>query len=119
VRVRGTIEGVEGGVYIVKARDDSILKLTLATTVHVAASVKSRLSDIKPGSYIVVAALPQDDGSQRTGGAHLSRDHARPGRGTIPVEPAAKEGLPRRIKCVSYCRCKRPSGAGLARPDHA
>jgi hypothetical protein len=40
VRVRGTIERVEGGVYIVKAHDGTSLKLTLAPNAGIAASIK-------------------------------------------------------------------------------
>jgi len=71
VRVRGTIEGLEGSIYIVRAQDGSSLKLTLAANAGVAASVKSALSDIKRGSYIGVAALPQPDGSQRALEVHI------------------------------------------------
>lgn len=65
VRVRGTIERVDGDAYIVKARDGSTLKLTLAANAGAAASVKSALSDIKSGFYIGVAVLPQTDGTLR------------------------------------------------------
>jgi hypothetical protein len=47
------------------------LKLTLAANAGVAASVKSAPSDIKPGSYIGVAALPQADGSDRALEVHI------------------------------------------------
>jgi hypothetical protein len=79
VRVRGTIERVEGGAYIVKARDGSSLKLTLAPNAGVAASVKSALSDIKSGAYIGVAALPQADGTLRALEVHIFHE---PMRGT-------------------------------------
>ena len=69
--MRGQIERVEGDVYVVKARDGSTLKLKLAATAEVAASVKSTVSDIKQGSYIGVAALPQPDGSQRALEVHI------------------------------------------------
>jgi hypothetical protein len=77
VRVRGTIERVEGSVYIVKARDGSSLKLTLAPDAGVAASLKSALSDIKSGSYIGVAALPLPDGSQRALEVHIFHESMR------------------------------------------
>ena len=77
VRVRGTIERVDGATYIVKARDGSSLKLTLAPNAGVAASVKSALSDIKSGSYIGVAALPQADGSQRALEVHVFHESMR------------------------------------------
>jgi hypothetical protein len=77
VRVRGTIERVEGGIYIVKARDGSSLKLKLAPGGGVAASVKSKLSDIKPGSFIGVAAMPQADDSQRALEVHIFHESMR------------------------------------------
>jgi hypothetical protein len=77
VRVRGVIERVDGSAYIVKARDGSQLKLTLAPNAGVAASVKSVLSDIKPGSFIGVAALPLPDGSQRALEVHIFHETMR------------------------------------------
>ena len=77
VRVRGTIERVDGGVYIVKARDGSTLKLKLAPGGGVAAAVKSALADIKPGSFIGVAAMPQGDGSQRALEVHIFHESMR------------------------------------------
>jgi len=71
VRVRGSIERVDGSVYVVRSRDGSQLNLTLAANAAVAASVKSGLSDIKPGSYIGVAALPLPDGNQRALEVHI------------------------------------------------
>jgi hypothetical protein len=77
VRVRGTIERIEGSVYIVKARDGTALKLTLGPNAGVAASVKSALSDIKPGSFIGVAALPLADGMQRALEVHIFHESMR------------------------------------------
>jgi hypothetical protein len=77
VRVRGTIERIDGGAYIVKARDGRSLRLTLAPNGSVAASVKSALSDIKPGSFIGVAALPLPDGSQRALEVHIFHESMR------------------------------------------
>ena len=72
VRVRGTIEEViAGGVYVIRTRDDRIVRLKLAANTSVAASVKSSLSDIRPGIYIGVAALPQADGTLRALEAHI------------------------------------------------
>ncbi len=65
VRVRGTIERVEDGVYIVKSREGSELKLKLAPNGGVSAIVEAKLADIKQGQYIGVAALPMADGSQK------------------------------------------------------
>jgi len=77
MRVRGTIERVDGEAYIIKARDGSTLKLTLAPNAGVAASVKSALSDIKSGAYIGVAALPQADGTLRALEVHVFHESMR------------------------------------------
>jgi hypothetical protein len=65
VRVRGTIERVDGDVYVVKSRDGTELKLKLAAGGGVGAIVPATLADIKPGLYIGVAAMPMEDGSQK------------------------------------------------------
>jgi hypothetical protein len=65
VRVRGTIERVDGPVYVVKSRDGAELKLTLAPNGGVSAIVPAKLADITPGKYIGVAAMPLADGSQK------------------------------------------------------
>jgi hypothetical protein len=71
VRVRGSIERVESGAYVIKGRDGNTLRLTLAANAGVAASVKAALSDIKPRTFIGVAAVPQGDGSLRALEAHI------------------------------------------------
>jgi hypothetical protein len=65
VRLRGTIERVDGGIYYVKSRDGSQIKLKLAPNVGVSAIVQATLADVKQGKYIGVAALPMADGSQK------------------------------------------------------
>lgn len=65
VRVRGTIERVDGETYFVKSRDGTQLKLKLAPKGGVSAIVQATLADIKEGKYIGVAALPMADGSQK------------------------------------------------------
>src|SRR5262249_46608884 len=65
VRVRGTIESVDGAVYTVKARDGAELKITTAEKANIAGLVKASLSDIKQNSFIGTTAMPQADGSLR------------------------------------------------------
>lgn len=79
VRVRGTIERVDGGIYIVKSRDGAELKLKLAAGGGISAIVPAALADIKPGKYIGVAALPMADGSQKALEVHIFPE---PMRGT-------------------------------------
>lgn len=71
VRVRGTIDRVEGPIYVVKARDGKELRVKLAEKAPVVAIIKATLADIKPGSYVGVAGLPQADGSQRALEVHI------------------------------------------------
>jgi hypothetical protein len=71
VRVRGTIDRVEGDTYVVKARGGAELKVTLAEKATVVALIKASLADIKQGSYIGVTGMPQPDGSQKALEVHI------------------------------------------------
>jgi hypothetical protein len=71
VRVRGTIEKVDGLTLGIKARDGAAVTVKLADNVTVVAIVKAALADIKPDSFIGVTALPQTDGSWRAVEVHI------------------------------------------------
>jgi hypothetical protein len=71
VRVRGTIERVDGQNFVVKVRDGSELKISLADNAMVVALVKASLADIKPGTFVGVTGMPQPDGSQRAVEVHI------------------------------------------------
>ena len=71
VRVRGTIEKVEGNVLTVKGRTGETLTIKLADNARVFGLVKASLDDIKPGAYVGISALPQADGSQRALHVHF------------------------------------------------
>jgi hypothetical protein len=71
VRVRGTIERVDDGLYIVKARSGGEVKVKLADNGMVVALVKASLADVKQGSYVGVSGLPQADGSQKALEIHI------------------------------------------------
>ena len=71
LRVRGTIDRVEGDTYIVKARGGAELKVTLAEKAMVVALIKASLADIKQGSYVGVSGMPQADGSQKALEVHI------------------------------------------------
>ena len=71
VRVRGTIDRVEGDTYIVKPRSGGELKVKLPDNVMVVALTKASLADIKQGSYVGVAGMPQADGSQKALEVHI------------------------------------------------
>src|SRR5580704_11288194 len=65
VRVRATIESVDGQMVTAKSRDGVEMKIHLADNAPVNEVVKVSLSDIKPNSYVAVTAMPQPDGSQK------------------------------------------------------
>lgn len=71
VRIRGTIEKVDGQDLVIKSRDGSDLNVKLAENARVLALVKASLSDIKTGSYIGVTAMPEADGTQRAIAIHI------------------------------------------------
>lgn len=65
VRVRATIESVDGSMLTAKSRDGVEMKIKLADNAPVNEVVKVPLSDVKPTSYVAVTAMPQPDGSQK------------------------------------------------------
>jgi hypothetical protein len=71
VRVRGTIERVDEGLYIVKTRNGGEQKVKLADNAMVVALTKASLADIKQGSYVGVSGMPQADGSQKALEIHI------------------------------------------------
>jgi hypothetical protein len=77
VRVRGTIERVEGDLYIVKTRAGAEVKVKLGDKPMVVALIKASLADIKQGSYVGVSGMPQADGSQKALEVHIFPDAMR------------------------------------------
>ena len=65
VRIRGTIEAVDGALLAVKSREGTEMKVRLTDNVAVFGVAKTTISEIKPGSYIGVSAMPEPDGTQR------------------------------------------------------
>jgi len=78
VRVRGTIERVDGDVYVVKARGGTELKVKLAENAMVVALIKASLADIKQGSYVGVSGMPQPDGTLQAARVNVGRGVAPP-----------------------------------------
>jgi len=63
VRVRGTIEKLDGNVLMVKSRDGAELKLTLKDNVRIAGVVKASLADVKAESNVAITSRPRPDGT--------------------------------------------------------
>jgi hypothetical protein len=70
-RVRGTIEKVEGPIYVLKLRDGAMLNMKLADDARVSALVKASLADLKEDSFIGVAGMPEADGSVKAFSIHI------------------------------------------------
>jgi hypothetical protein len=71
VRVRGTIEKVDGNTLTVKAADGSAVTLMLTGNAAVVGVAKATLADVKEGSFVGSAAMPQPDGSQKALEVHI------------------------------------------------
>lgn len=65
VRMRGNITALSAGMMTVKDRSGEVVELVLSDKLVVSEVYPITIEDIKPGSYIGTAAMPQPDGSQR------------------------------------------------------
>jgi len=71
VRVRGTVEKVEGDLLTVKSRDNTELKLKLKDNAVVRGIVKASLADVKSGAMVGITSMPQADGSLKAVEIHI------------------------------------------------
>jgi len=71
LRVRGTIEQVDGAVLTVKSREGETVKVKMADDVKVLAMVKASLADITPGSFVGSTAMPEQDGHWKAVEVHI------------------------------------------------
>ena len=77
VRIRGTIEAVDGPVLSIKSREGSDMKVKMTDNAAVFAVVKTELSEIKEGSYIGVTGMPEPDGTQKAVAVHIFPENQR------------------------------------------
>ena len=77
VRIRGTIEAVDGATLSIKSRDGADVKVRMTDNAAVFGVVKTELSEIKPGSYIGVTAMPEPDGTQKAIAVHIFPENQR------------------------------------------
>jgi len=71
VRIRGTIEAVDGSLLTIKSREGDEMKVRMTDNVAVWGVARTELSEIKPGSYIGVSAMPEPDGTQKALAVHI------------------------------------------------
>ncbi|HWX05430.1 MAG TPA: hypothetical protein VN065_06340 [Bradyrhizobium sp.] len=77
VRIRGTIESVDGPMLMIKTREGTDLKVRMTDNVAVFGVAKTSLSEIKQGSYIGVTAMPEPDGTQKAVAVHIFPENQR------------------------------------------
>jgi hypothetical protein len=93
-RVRGTIEKADGNMLLLKASDGAQLKLTLTDDARIVAVVKASMADIKEGTFLGSAAMPQPDGSQKALEVHIVPEQMRgTGEGHRPYAPVANSTM--------------------------
>ena len=63
VRVRGTIEKLDGNSLMVKSREGAELKLALKDNVRVGGVVKASLADVKADANVAITSRPRADGT--------------------------------------------------------
>ena len=71
VRIRGTIEAVDGNLLSIKTREGTDVKVRMTDNAAIFAVIKTDLSEIKAGSYIGVSAMPQPYGVQKSFAVHI------------------------------------------------
>jgi hypothetical protein len=77
VRIRGTIQVVDGTVLTIKTREGEDVKVRMTDNAAVFGVVKTELSEIKEGSYIGVSGMPQSDGTQKALAVHIFPENQR------------------------------------------
>jgi len=71
VRLRGTVDRIEGPMYVIKLSDGTEAKVAPTEKALFVAIVKASLSDIKQGSFVGTTGMPQADGSQKAIEVHI------------------------------------------------
>jgi len=62
VKVRGTVESLDGDTLKVKSRDGNEVKVALKSGWNATGVVKAEVGDIKPGDFVGIASQPTDSG---------------------------------------------------------
>jgi hypothetical protein len=92
-RIRGTIDRIEGPVYVIKSRDGTELKLTLTDNPLFVAIAPATMADIKPGMFVGSAGMMQPDGTQKAIEVHIFPESMRgtgEGHYDWDLKPASK-----------------------------
>jgi hypothetical protein len=77
VRVRATIESVDGNKLMVKMNNGQDATIVLPDNARVLGVEKAAIGDVKAGSYVGVSSMPQADGTQKAIHVHIFMDAQR------------------------------------------
>jgi hypothetical protein len=71
VRVRGTIESIDGKSMNVKGRDGNAINVKLTDDAKVLTVDRKSIADVKQGVFVGITAMPQPDGTQKAVEIHI------------------------------------------------
>ena len=71
IRIRGTVESLNGLALTVKSRDGATVNVNLTDKTPVRAVAKQSLADVKQGGFVGITAMPQPDGTQKAVEIHI------------------------------------------------
>lgn len=77
VRVRGTVQSVDGSMLTVKSRDGADLKIKLADNAVIRTVTGKTIADVKQGLFVGITAMPLPDGTQKAVEIHIFPEAAR------------------------------------------
>jgi hypothetical protein len=77
VRVRATVEKVDGNTLMVKLANGQDGTIKLADNARVLGVQKIAIGEVAPGNYVGVSSMPQTDGSQKAIHVHIFPDALR------------------------------------------
>ena len=77
MRIRGTVEALDGQTLKVKSRDGEVLSVTLAPNFTVRAVVAKSVADIKPGDYVASTSIKGADGKFEAIEVHIFPENLR------------------------------------------
>jgi hypothetical protein len=93
-RLRGTIESVSGESFTMRTQDGEQASVRLKAPYQIGALVKAQLSDIKPGLFIGVAAVPDQSGALKAMEVHIFPETMRGiGEGSRPFDLAPQSSM--------------------------
>jgi len=93
-RLRGTVETVSGESLTMRAQDGEQASVRLKAPFEITALVKAQLSDIKPGLFIGVAAVPDGGSALKAMEVHIFPETMRgTGEGSRPFDLAPQSSM--------------------------